>query len=123
MLYVGGCAAIEALADEYEADPDAAGWRPSAYAVSKALANQLVRVWAARESGARFYAAVCPGWVRTALGGDSAPRSVEQGALGPVRLATAPVEQLASGRFWRDEAEISFGIDDAADDAAAAAAE
>jgi NAD(P)-dependent dehydrogenase (short-subunit alcohol dehydrogenase family) len=51
--------------------------------------------------------AACPGWVRTGMGGDAAPRSPEQGADTPVWLATfrpgAP-----SGRFWRDRAVIDW---------------
>ena len=34
--------------------------------------------------------AVCPGWVRTDMGGEGAPRSVEEGARIVVRVATEP---------------------------------
>ena len=34
--------------------------------------------------------AVCPGWVRTDMGGSNATRSVEEGATTPVWLATLP---------------------------------
>jgi carbonyl reductase 1 len=45
--------------------------------------------------------AVCPGWVRTDMGGNSAPRSVEQGARGIVWAATLPADG-PTGRFFRD---------------------
>jgi NAD(P)-dependent dehydrogenase (short-subunit alcohol dehydrogenase family) len=34
--------------------------------------------------------AVCPGWVRTDMGGEGAPRSVEEGARIVVQVATDP---------------------------------
>lgn len=51
--------------------------------------------------------AMCPGWVKTDMGGDSAPRSPEQGADTAIWLATeAP--QGETGRFWRDRKVITF---------------
>jgi NAD(P)-dependent dehydrogenase (short-subunit alcohol dehydrogenase family) len=51
--------------------------------------------------------AVDPGWVRTDMGGASAPRSAEQGADTAIWLATeAPRSQ--SGKLWRDRKAISF---------------
>jgi NAD(P)-dependent dehydrogenase (short-subunit alcohol dehydrogenase family) len=50
---------------------------------------------------------MCPGWVRTDMGGPGAPRSVEQGADTAVWLATdAPHEY--SGKFFRDRKEIHW---------------
>ncbi|WP_439026987.1 SDR family NAD(P)-dependent oxidoreductase [Haloarchaeobius sp. DT45] len=50
---------------------------------------------------------VCPGWVRTDMGGESAPRSVEDGAATPVWLARfAP--DAPGGRFWRDREVIDW---------------
>ncbi|MEO0756033.1 MAG: SDR family NAD(P)-dependent oxidoreductase [Cyanobacteria bacterium J06648_16] len=50
---------------------------------------------------------ICPGWVRTDMGGESAPRSPEEGADTAVWLATdAPRSE--SGKFWRDRNVISF---------------
>ncbi len=45
--------------------------------------------------------AVCPGWVRTDMGGPSAPRSLAEGAesiLWPILEAGPEV----TGGFWRD---------------------
>lgn len=50
--------------------------------------------------------AVCPGWVRTDMGGSRAPRSVAEGADTPVWLATAA--NIPTGKFFRDRKEISW---------------
>ncbi len=50
---------------------------------------------------------ICPGWVRTDMGGASAPRSPEQGADTAIWLATeAPRSE--SGKFWRDRKVVSL---------------
>ncbi|NEQ54946.1 MAG: SDR family NAD(P)-dependent oxidoreductase [Leptolyngbya sp. SIO3F4] len=50
---------------------------------------------------------MCPGWVRTEMGGTSAPRSPEQGADTAIWLATeAPRSE--SGKFFRDRKAIAF---------------
>ena len=70
------------------------------YGVSKAALNALTQALA-RQSPALAVNAVCPGWVRTAMGGERAPRSVAEGAATPVWLARfAP--GAPSGLFWRD---------------------
>ncbi|NEZ64020.1 SDR family NAD(P)-dependent oxidoreductase [Leptolyngbyaceae cyanobacterium CCMR0082] len=51
--------------------------------------------------------AMCPGWVRTDMGGSSAPRSPEQGADTAIWLATEASEK-DSGKFWRDRNIIDF---------------
>jgi NAD(P)-dependent dehydrogenase (short-subunit alcohol dehydrogenase family) len=50
---------------------------------------------------------MCPGWVRTDMGGASAPRSPEQGADTAIWLATV-ASRSQSGKFWRDRKVISF---------------
>jgi NAD(P)-dependent dehydrogenase (short-subunit alcohol dehydrogenase family) len=51
--------------------------------------------------------AMCPAWVRTDMGGTSAPRSPEQGADTAIWLATeAPRNE--SGKFWRDRKAVTL---------------
>ncbi|HEY1791083.1 MAG TPA: SDR family oxidoreductase [Verrucomicrobiae bacterium] len=50
---------------------------------------------------------MCPGWVRTDMGGPSAPRSVEQGADTAVWLVTEADPNL-TGKFFRDRKEIPW---------------
>jgi NAD(P)-dependent dehydrogenase (short-subunit alcohol dehydrogenase family) len=51
--------------------------------------------------------AVCPGWVRTRMGGRNASRSVEEGADTIVWLATLPARG-PSGGFFRDRKRIPW---------------
>jgi NAD(P)-dependent dehydrogenase (short-subunit alcohol dehydrogenase family) len=48
---------------------------------------------------------MCPGWVRTDMGGPNAPRSVEEGADTAVWLADEAPQEL-TGRFFRNRQEI-----------------
>ena len=51
--------------------------------------------------------AVDPGWVSSDMGGENAPRTVEQGADTAIWLAT--VDSVTdSGKLWRDRSIISF---------------
>lgn len=50
---------------------------------------------------------VCPGWVRTQMGGMGADRSPRQGADTAVWLATQG-EQFFTGKFWRDRQVIEW---------------
>ena len=50
---------------------------------------------------------VCPGWVRTDMGGTGAPRSVEEGAAGIVWLACEAPHEL-TGKFFEDGEEIPW---------------
>jgi len=50
---------------------------------------------------------MCPGWVRTDMGGPGASRSVEQGADTAVWLA-ADASGSLSGKFFRDRKEIDW---------------
>jgi NAD(P)-dependent dehydrogenase (short-subunit alcohol dehydrogenase family) len=79
-----------------------------AYSMSKAALNALTRILAAtyRDRGV-LVNAVDPGWVRTDMGGPSAPRSVEQGADTIVWLATLP-DRGPSGGFFRDQRPIAW---------------
>jgi NAD(P)-dependent dehydrogenase (short-subunit alcohol dehydrogenase family) len=83
------------------------GWSP-AYCVSKTMLNALTRNLAYELLPRRISInAVCPGWVRTEMGGKSASRSIEHGAETPVWLASeAPLE--LTGKFFRDKSEIKW---------------
>lgn len=72
---------------------------PAAYAVSKAALNALTVRLAQEARGDVKVNAVCPGWVRTRMGGSGAPRSVEQGADTIVWLATLPPDGPSGGLF------------------------
>lgn len=83
------------------------GWAP-AYCVSKTMLNALTRHLAYELSGKSITVnAVSPGWVRTQMGGKSAPDPVEKGAETPVWLASeAP--QTWTGKFFRNKSEIKW---------------
>ncbi|MGA8183238.1 MAG: SDR family oxidoreductase [Terriglobia bacterium] len=60
-----------------------------AYQSSKAALNALTVLFAKALNGTAVKVnSACPGWVRTDMGGEAAPLSVEQGADTPVWLAT-----------------------------------
>jgi NAD(P)-dependent dehydrogenase (short-subunit alcohol dehydrogenase family) len=104
---------VDALAREFVEDVRRGlhvlkGWPSNAYRVSKALMNALVRVTApALRARGIVLNAVCPGWVRTDMGGSAAPRSVEEGAAGIVWAATLPAGG-PSGGFFRDGHAIGW---------------
>jgi NAD(P)-dependent dehydrogenase (short-subunit alcohol dehydrogenase family) len=78
-----------------------------AYSASKTALNALTRQVAAAAGGKVLVNTMCPGWVRTDMGGSGAPRSVEQGADTVTFLATLP-DGGPSGRFWADRVEIPW---------------
>jgi NAD(P)-dependent dehydrogenase (short-subunit alcohol dehydrogenase family) len=81
------------------------GWAP-AYSISKTALNGVTVQLAAALPGCAVNA-VCPGWVRTDMGGSNATRSVEQGAAGVVWLA-ADAPQNLTGKFLRDRKVIPW---------------
>jgi NAD(P)-dependent dehydrogenase (short-subunit alcohol dehydrogenase family) len=81
------------------------GWSP-AYCVSKTALNGVTSQLAAALP--KFAVnSVCPGWVRTDMGGRNATRSVEEGADTIVWLA-ADAPQNLTGKFLRDRKEIPW---------------
>jgi NAD(P)-dependent dehydrogenase (short-subunit alcohol dehydrogenase family) len=82
------------------------GW--AAYRVSKTALNALTRMVASAADGEGILVnSVCPGWVRTDMGGPSASRSVRKGAETAVWLATLP-DDGPSGGFFRDREPIPW---------------
>jgi NAD(P)-dependent dehydrogenase (short-subunit alcohol dehydrogenase family) len=79
-----------------------------AYRMSKAALNALTRLTAAELGpGDVKINAMCPGWVRTDMGGPDATRTVEKGAETAVWLATLPADG-PSGGFFRDRKPIPW---------------
>jgi NAD(P)-dependent dehydrogenase (short-subunit alcohol dehydrogenase family) len=84
------------------------GGRSPGYRVSKTGLNALTRMLTAELQGENILVnSVCPGWVRTDMGGKNARRSVEQGADTPVWLATLP-DDGPTGGFFRDREPIPW---------------
>jgi NAD(P)-dependent dehydrogenase (short-subunit alcohol dehydrogenase family) len=86
---------------------DMGGHSPG-YRVSKAGLNVLTRMLTAELADENILVnSVCPGWVRTDMGTQSARRSVEKGAETPVWLATLP-DDGPRGGFFRDREPIPW---------------
>jgi NAD(P)-dependent dehydrogenase (short-subunit alcohol dehydrogenase family) len=84
-----------------------AGFAP-AYCVSKTLINGLTKQLSFELSSRNISInSVCPGWVRTDMGGSNAERSVEKGAETPVWLATDAPKDF-TGMFFRDKKQIAW---------------
>jgi NAD(P)-dependent dehydrogenase (short-subunit alcohol dehydrogenase family) len=78
----------------------------AAYRLSKAALNALTRTLASDQPGIKVNT-MCPGWVRTAMGGSGASKSVEDGADTAVWLATLP-DDGPTGGFFRDRKPIPW---------------
>ena len=81
------------------------GWSP-AYCISKTALNGVTSQLAAALP--KFAVnSVCPGWVRTDMGGENASRSVEEGSDTIVWLTSESPQDL-TGKFLRDRKEIPW---------------
>ena len=70
--------------------------------------NALTRILAAElQDSPILVNTLCPGWVKTDMGGAQAPRSVEQGADTAVWLATLPNDG-PRGLFFRDRQPMDW---------------
>jgi NAD(P)-dependent dehydrogenase (short-subunit alcohol dehydrogenase family) len=78
------------------------------YRLSKTALNAVTRILADELLGTGVKVnAVCPGWVRTDMGGPDAELSVEEGARGIVWAATLP-DDGPSGGFFRHGEPIAW---------------
>jgi NAD(P)-dependent dehydrogenase (short-subunit alcohol dehydrogenase family) len=91
-----GMGQIESLSGDY-----------AAYRLSKAGLNAITLMFAneVNEYGIKVNA-ICPGWVKSDMGGPNAPRSVKQGADTAVWLALE--SKTPTGKLFRDRAEIEW---------------
>ena len=80
---------------------------PAAYSVTKAAINALTVSLAHSLPNAVKVNAMCPGWVRTRMGGPAATRSPAEGADTAIWLATLP-DDGPSGGFFRSRRRIAW---------------
>ena len=77
-----------------------------AYRMSKTALNALTRTLTAELKGTNILVnSMCPGWVKTDMGGSNAVKTLAEGADTAVWLATLP-DGGASGGFYRDRKAI-----------------
>lgn len=79
-----------------------------AYSISKTTLNAITRQFAAALRSKNIVVnSVCPGWVKTDMGGFGAPRSLKKGVETIIWLAT-DVPSDKTGLFWRDKKVIDW---------------
>ncbi len=79
-----------------------------AYRMSKAALNAVTRTVAAELADSPIKInSMCPGWVKTDMGGSEADRTTEQGAETAVWLATLE-DDGPTGGFFRDKTAIAW---------------
>ncbi|TKG89596.1 SDR family oxidoreductase [Puteibacter caeruleilacunae] len=84
------------------------GGNTPGYSVSKAALNALtIKLASDVKSNNILVNSVCPGWVRTDMGGIAAPRSPKKGAETIIWAAELP-NNGHSGKFLRDMKEIAW---------------
>ena len=82
------------------------GLSPS-YRMSKTALNALTLIMSKELAPDGIMVnAMCPGWVRTDMGGPAAPKSLEEGADTAIWLATEP--DIPTGRYFYERQEIAW---------------
>jgi len=82
--------------------------RAAAYSISKTALSAVTKQFALNLLNRNISVnTVCPGWVRTDMGGKKAPRSVKKGAETIIWLATEAPQDL-TGKFLRDSKVIDW---------------
>ena len=76
------------------------------YRLSKVGMNAMTQMIHAELDGQIKINSMCPGWVKSDMGGEGAHRSLEKGAETAVWLATNP--EIPSGKFLRDKEIIDW---------------
>jgi NAD(P)-dependent dehydrogenase (short-subunit alcohol dehydrogenase family) len=99
---------LGSLTDIVNPDSTLAAVNSPAYRMSKTLLNAITALLAQELRGSNILVnSVCPGWVRTDLGGPRAPLSPDQAAATPVWLATLP-DDGPTGGFFRENQPIPW---------------
>lgn len=84
------------------------GAKTPGYSISKAAMNALtIQLAAELKSYHILVNSVCPGWVRTDMGGMAAPRSAKKGSE-TIIWAEELENNGPSGKFFRDQKEIEW---------------
>lgn len=82
--------------------------RLPAYRISKSALNALTCLVSSEFSNDKLKVnSICPGWVKTAIGGDKAPLTLEEGAKGVIWAATLGPDG-PTGKFFRDEKPLEW---------------
>ncbi|KAJ3170837.1 hypothetical protein HK101_011319 [Irineochytrium annulatum] len=98
---------IEACLTEFReaaktGDVEKQGFKKNSYGMSKALLNGYIRYLAKKTQGTCDVVAVCPGWVKTDMGGENAHLGIEEGADTATWLALEVPFGEANGKFYAE---------------------
>ncbi|RKF22230.1 SDR family NAD(P)-dependent oxidoreductase [Alginatibacterium sediminis] len=80
---------------------------PTAYSVSKAALNALTLSWSKSSEKGVLINSMCPGWVKTRMGGDDAELAPEEAAKTALWLINAE-EDGPNGGFFRNQKAIDW---------------
>jgi NAD(P)-dependent dehydrogenase (short-subunit alcohol dehydrogenase family) len=106
LLRAHGHARVVNVSSGMGALTDMGGGSP-AYRTSKTALNAITRLLADELQDCARVNVVCPGWVKTDMGGAHAPRSVEQGAASVLWGVTLE-DSGPTGGFFRDGERVAW---------------